>query len=79
MVLEKASGPFAEWLRDRKNSRQFGHRFRDCGYTRVGNPDDRRDGQWRIRGSRQTIYAQIELLESERYQSAYALVARSRM
>jgi hypothetical protein len=60
-VLGRASVGFGEWLRDRKNRRKIGHRFEGCGYVPVRNPDDARDGQWKIAGRRQTVYAKREM------------------
>ncbi|QWG11031.1 hypothetical protein KMZ29_14705 [Bradyrhizobium sediminis] len=60
-VLGRSSMGFADWLRDRKNRRKIGHRFEGCGYVSVRNPDDARDGQWKIAGRRQTVYAKREL------------------
>jgi hypothetical protein len=57
----RATSEFAEWLLERKNRRVIPHRFEDCGYVPVRNPDDKRDGQWRINGRRQTVYAKAEL------------------
>jgi hypothetical protein len=31
---------FADWLRDRRNRRSIPHRFEDCGYVAVSNPND---------------------------------------
>ena len=46
---------FAEWLRDRRNSRSIPHRFEDCGYVAVSNPNDT-EGRWKISGTRHTLY-----------------------
>ena len=67
-LLRKSSVGFGDWLRDRKNRRKIGYRFEGCGYVAVRNPDDARDGQWKIKdssndktGRRQTVYAKREL------------------
>jgi hypothetical protein len=52
---------FADFLRDRRNRRIIPHRLEDAGYVPVRNPDDRRDGQWRVNDKRQTVYARREL------------------
>ena len=52
--------PFAEWLRDRKNRRQLGFRFENCGYVAVTNPAAS-DGLWVINRKRQVIYAKATL------------------
>jgi hypothetical protein len=56
-----ASSDFAEWLRDRKNRRAIPHRLDSCGYVPVRNPDDKRDGQWKIGDKRYTVYAKAAL------------------
>jgi hypothetical protein len=61
MVMTKAATGFADWLRDRKNRRNIGHRFDACKYVPVRNPDDKRDGQWKINGKRVTVYAKKAL------------------
>jgi hypothetical protein len=64
---------FAEWLRDSKlNARRIPHRFEDCGYVAVRNPNDS-EGRWKIGGRRHTIYGKITLSESERIDAAYRL------
>jgi len=61
MVMMRAAPGFGEWLRDRKNRRKIGHRFEACSYVPVRNPDDARDGQWKINGRRVTVYAKRDL------------------
>jgi hypothetical protein len=73
MVLTKASAGFGEWLRDRKNRRRIGHRFENCGYVPVRNPDDVRDGQWKIAGRRQTVYARREMVIRDQIAAAQRL------
>ena len=46
---------FAEWLRDRKTGAAIPHRFEDCGYVAVTNPNDI-GGRWKISGMRHTLY-----------------------
>jgi Family of unknown function (DUF5906) len=76
MVLARASGGFAEWLRDRKNRRKIGHRFEGCGYVPVRNPDDARDGQWKIAGRRQTVYSRREMVTRDQIAAAQRLTDR---
>ena len=54
-----------EWIRDRKNRRIIPHRLETCGYVPVRNADAK-DGQWKIRDKRQTIYALNQLSEREK-------------
>jgi hypothetical protein len=73
-VVDHAPGAFADWLRDRRNSRQIPYRFETAGYTPVRNPGAR-DGLWRLNGRRQVIYARQELPIRERLDLARALAA----
>ena len=61
---------FVEYLKDRKNRRVIPHRLEDADYSPVRNPDDRRDGQWRINGKRQTVYARRDVSERDRLTAA---------
>ena len=60
---------FADYLKDRKNSRRIPHRFEACGYTPVRNPDAD-DGLWRINARRQVIYARTTLSIRDRIAAA---------
>jgi hypothetical protein len=61
---------FAEWLRDSKaNARRIPHRFEDCGYVIVRNPNDS-EGRWKISGRRYTIYGKTSLTERDRIAAA---------
>ena len=53
-LITAAMGGIADWLMDRKNRRAIPHRLERCGYVSVRGPCD---GQWKIGGERQTIYA----------------------
>jgi hypothetical protein len=55
-IDRKANKELRDWFRDRKNSKTIQHRFRDCGYVPVANPDSKQ-GLWVINGKRQRIYA----------------------
>jgi hypothetical protein len=59
-IITKADTSFEAWLRDRKHRRQVPHRLEAAGYTAARNPYAA-DGLWKIRGSRQMIYARREL------------------
>jgi hypothetical protein len=61
IIWEAGSKEIAGWLKDRKNRRVIPHRLEKCGYVPVRNDADKRDGQWKINGSRQTIYARQDL------------------
>jgi hypothetical protein len=78
MICTRATDSFAEWLQDRRNSRQIPHRLEAAGYVRVRNPADARDGQWRVHGRRQTIYARRELSLRDQIAAATALCMEGR-
>ena len=59
----------AEWLTDRKNRRAIPHRMERCGYVPVRNPDAG-DGQWKVRGKRQNVYAKANLAPREQMAAA---------
>jgi hypothetical protein len=61
-----ADQEFADWLRDRKNSRQIPHRLETAGYVAVRNPAAK-DGQWIIQRKRQAIYARADLCVRDRF------------
>jgi hypothetical protein len=69
---EATSSGFAEWLRERKNRRQIPHRFESCGYVPVRN-DAAKDGQWKISGIRQTVYAKATLTRRDQIAAAQRL------
>lgn len=73
-MIQGASGPeFVAWLLNRQNRKQIGHRLRAQGYDPVRNTADKHDGQWRVQGKRQTIYARRDLAERDRLAAAAAL------
>jgi hypothetical protein len=59
-VIANATQEFAEFLRDRKNSRKIPHRFEACGYVPFRN-NDAKDGLWKIGERRQAVYVKAEL------------------
>ena len=72
-VAGTATVDFAEWVRDRKNSRKIPHRMEAVGYVKVRNPDAK-DGNWKLRGRRQVIYVRHVLSIRHRIEAARALV-----
>ncbi|HXT25778.1 MAG TPA: hypothetical protein VN749_13225, partial [Candidatus Eisenbacteria bacterium] len=48
-------------------------RLKEAGYDVVRNPDDKHDGQWKIAGKRQTVYALRELSIRDQIEAARAL------
>jgi hypothetical protein len=73
MVGSRASLEFQVWLEDRKNRRTIPHRMEQCGYVPVRNDADKHDGQWRIGGKRQRVYAKSSLAPAERIKAASSL------
>jgi hypothetical protein len=71
----KAKGEFFEWLCDRRNRRVILFRLEACGYTAVRNDADKHDGQWKISGSRQAVYARQTLSIRDRIAAARRLVS----
>ena len=65
----KATTEFADWLLDRKNARRIPHRLEACGYVAVRD-DGAKDGQWKVDGKRQAIYAKDSLPLRERIAAA---------
>lgn len=74
-VAEVASDQFAEWLRDRRNSRRIPHRFEECGYVAVRNPHAS-DGMFKVGGKRCAVYAKRSLSLREQIQAASSLIWR---
>ena len=56
----RATKEFSDWLLDRKNARRIPHRLEACGYIAVRN-SSAKDGQWKVDGKRQAIYAKASL------------------
>jgi hypothetical protein len=54
-----AKAPSLEWLRDMSKRAAMGHRFTDCHYVGVDNPEAK-DGLWKIDNRRQTIYVHLD-------------------
>ena len=70
MVKNSASEQFRKWLDDPRNRRSILHRFEQCGYTTVRNPNSQQ-GLWRIRGgARQMIFVRKELTLREQLEAA---------
>jgi hypothetical protein len=71
-VQNEATGDFKDWLLDRKHRRQIPHRFEQCGYVPVRNPN-RDTGLWVIYGARQVVYAKASLPLRDRLAAAERL------
>jgi Family of unknown function (DUF5906) len=67
MIRNAASNhSFREFLDDRNNRKLIPHRFGDCGYDKVRNPNDN-EGRWKLGGRRQAVYAKRELSERDKF------------
>jgi Family of unknown function (DUF5906)/Bifunctional DNA primase/polymerase, N-terminal len=71
-IIGTATGEFLSWISDRKNRRVIPHRLEKCGYVPVRN-DAAQDGQWKIHGKRQAVYAKSSLSIRERLAAASKL------
>lgn len=69
MVVGRAQGEFKKWLEDRRNRRNLPHRFEQCGYTPIRNPENQQ-GLWRIRNVRQAVYADKNLSMRDQIEAA---------
>ena len=66
-----AKAPGLEWLRDSTKLKATLHRLTDCQYVAVDNPAAK-DGLWRIKGRRQTIYVHLDVASDQRVNVAEA-------
>jgi hypothetical protein len=72
-VIDKAAfRKLADWLLDPKNQRAIPHRFEQCEYVPVRNPD-RKDRFWIINGKRRVVYALSTLSFAEQLEAARTL------
>jgi hypothetical protein len=71
-AFEQHNADFADWLKDRRNHRRIPHRFEQCDYIPLQNPDAT-DGLWKI-GTRKVVYVQKSLSVSEQLDAAMKLV-----
>jgi hypothetical protein len=77
-LIVYATEDFGAWLGDRRNSRQIPHRLEAAGYVAVRNDADKHDGNWRVCGKRQVIYAKRELTVRDRLAAASGLCRERR-
>jgi len=75
-IMSNIQNEFFTWLSDRKNRRVIRHRLENCGYVPVRNEADKSDGQWKVGGSRVSIYAKKALSVKQRLVAATALTER---
>jgi hypothetical protein len=76
MLIAAATGEISDWLMSRNGKRALPHRLDRCRYVAVKNPSAK-DGFWKIKGSRQMIYAKASLLPEERLAAAQKLQSGS--
>ena len=72
-IRENASADFAEWLKDRRNSRAIPHRLESVGYVAVRN-ETQQDGRWKVNGKNVVIYAKTHLDFQARTIAAHGIV-----
>jgi hypothetical protein len=75
-LSESAEPTFAEWLRDRRNSRKVPHKMEECGYRPVRNPTAKASGRWKVNKKDVVIYAKRELSTRDAIEAAEKLTAR---
>jgi hypothetical protein len=63
---------FLTWITERKNRRAIPHRMEQCGYAPVRN-SGAQDGLWKIKGSRQVVYARSDMSIRDRMAAAMSL------
>ncbi len=71
-ITSHADEELADWLKDRRNSRQIPHRLEAVGYVRVRNTGQT-DGRWKINGKNQVIYTKKALSVRDRIAAATEL------
>ena len=59
-IVGVADLSFAEWLKDRRNSRKIPHKMEDCGYRPIRNPTAKA-GRWKVEGKDVVVYTKREL------------------
>lgn len=74
-VADVADHAFREWILDRRNSRKIPHRFEECGYSAVRNPDAV-DGMFKIDGKRCIVYGKKGLSPRDHFAAINAMVRR---
>ena len=68
------STTFADWIRERRNSRKIPHRLDAVGYIAVHN-ENAKDGLWKVGGKRQGIYAKKDMTTRDRIAAANRLTS----
>jgi hypothetical protein len=69
-IVRAADGGLLSWITDRKNRRAIPHRMEQCGYVPVRN--ERNEGRWIIKGTRQVVHARSDLSIRDRFLAAQA-------
>jgi hypothetical protein len=72
MIKEQADEDLRGWLGERKNARSVGHRIEECGYRRFVNPDAK-DGSWKIKGKKRSVYSRSDATRADVYAMIEAL------
>ena len=64
---------FVEWLKDGKNARQTALFLEDCGYRRLSNPHDKKQGRWMIGSQRTAVYVRKNMTDREGFAAVETL------
>jgi hypothetical protein len=70
--VDAITSDFADYLKDRKHARHIPHRFEECGYIAVRNPDHKGEGRWVVGKKRCVIYAKKTLSKRDQLSLARA-------
>jgi hypothetical protein len=76
-VIDVATASFADWLEDRRNARKIQHRFEECGYARIRNPDET-EGRWKIAGKHVVLYAKKSLSRRDQFTAVKTFIEENR-
>ena len=64
---------FVEWLKDGKNARQTALFLEDCGYRRLSNPHDKKQGRWVVGSQRTAVYVRKTMTDREGFAAVETL------
>jgi hypothetical protein len=64
---------FVEWLKDGKNARQIALFLEDCGYRRLSNPHDKKQGRWMIGSQRTAVYVRKSMTDRKGFAAVETL------
>ena len=64
---------FVEWLKDSKNARSIALFLEDCGYRRLSNPHDKKQGRWVVGSQRTAVYVRKNMTDREGFAAVETL------